>query len=366
MVVAMLPDEPFTLTDPGQSVVVERTFTTPCEIQAPMEPHGSVARWDGNRLTIWDTTQGVYSVQQGMAQAMGLPLLEIEGVEADDVIGTLARQAAEQGRAQYLDRQDFVHEHPLGAVRRATTETLAQPDETVEQPVPRPRVIDVDFGHGAHAKVGAVADLRVVKGEPAPVAAAGAGLGIEKDGVLVRDVVADVIQQHADAPVMSFAHDGAQRFEAAIPVTGWGDGATISGNVQRGRSPSGDAVRIVHRGSYETLPDSYRLLEAWMGARGLAAGDVSWEVYVSDPAQTPAERLETQVYALVAEDEAKLAAVMDLLDYINGTLFLSSKSLLRAFGFDRLRVFDLPPAGSTTCPPHTSPLPRAAPFAVGF
>jgi xanthine dehydrogenase YagR molybdenum-binding subunit len=58
-------------------VVVERTYRTACEIHAPMEPHGSVARWDGNRLTIWDTTQGVDSVQQGMARAMGLPLANV-------------------------------------------------------------------------------------------------------------------------------------------------------------------------------------------------------------------------------------------------------------------------------------------------
>jgi xanthine dehydrogenase YagR molybdenum-binding subunit len=58
-------------------VVVEHTFNTPYEIHAPMEPHGSVARWDGNRLTIWDTTQGVYSIQQGMAQALSLPLANV-------------------------------------------------------------------------------------------------------------------------------------------------------------------------------------------------------------------------------------------------------------------------------------------------
>jgi xanthine dehydrogenase YagR molybdenum-binding subunit len=58
-------------------VVVERTYRTKCEIHAPMEPHGSVARWDGNRLTIWDTTQGVYSVQEAMARAMGLPLANV-------------------------------------------------------------------------------------------------------------------------------------------------------------------------------------------------------------------------------------------------------------------------------------------------
>jgi xanthine dehydrogenase YagR molybdenum-binding subunit len=58
-------------------VVVERTYRTPCEIHAPMEPHGSVARWDGNRLTVWDTTQGVYSVQQSLARALGLPLAHV-------------------------------------------------------------------------------------------------------------------------------------------------------------------------------------------------------------------------------------------------------------------------------------------------
>ncbi len=58
-------------------VVVERSFRTPCEIQAPMEPHGSVARWDGNRLTVWDSTQGVYSVQEGLAQALGLPMANV-------------------------------------------------------------------------------------------------------------------------------------------------------------------------------------------------------------------------------------------------------------------------------------------------
>jgi len=58
-------------------VVVERTYRTKCEIHAPMEPHGSVARWDGNRLTIWDTTQGVFSVQEAVARAMRLPLANV-------------------------------------------------------------------------------------------------------------------------------------------------------------------------------------------------------------------------------------------------------------------------------------------------
>ncbi len=58
-------------------VVVERTFQTPCEIQAPMEPHGSVAKWDGNRLTVWDSTQGVYRIQEGLAENLGLPMANV-------------------------------------------------------------------------------------------------------------------------------------------------------------------------------------------------------------------------------------------------------------------------------------------------
>jgi CO/xanthine dehydrogenase Mo-binding subunit len=57
--------------------VVERTFRTSCEIHTPMEVHGSVARWDGNRLTVWDTTQGVFAMQSSLAEALGLPLANV-------------------------------------------------------------------------------------------------------------------------------------------------------------------------------------------------------------------------------------------------------------------------------------------------
>lgn len=51
-----------------------------------------------------------------IVNAMGLPLLVVEGVEADDVIGTLARQAAEQQRAVVIstgdkDMAQLVNEH---------------------------------------------------------------------------------------------------------------------------------------------------------------------------------------------------------------------------------------------------------------
>ncbi|HJW82280.1 MAG TPA: 5'-3' exonuclease H3TH domain-containing protein, partial [Acidiferrobacterales bacterium] len=41
-----------------------------------------------------------------IVRAMGLPLLMVEGVEADDVIGTLARQAAAEGRDTLISTGD--------------------------------------------------------------------------------------------------------------------------------------------------------------------------------------------------------------------------------------------------------------------
>ncbi len=55
-------------------VVLEETYTTPCELHTPMETFVSVARWDGDRLTVWDSTQGVFDRQTELAQALGLPL----------------------------------------------------------------------------------------------------------------------------------------------------------------------------------------------------------------------------------------------------------------------------------------------------
>lgn len=60
--------------------VVEGTYTTACEIHAPMEVHGSVVKWDGNRLTVWDSTQGVFAVQQQVAAALKLPLANVRVV----------------------------------------------------------------------------------------------------------------------------------------------------------------------------------------------------------------------------------------------------------------------------------------------
>ncbi|HEY2832079.1 MAG TPA: xanthine dehydrogenase family protein molybdopterin-binding subunit [Sporichthyaceae bacterium] len=53
-------------------VVVDATYSTPELHNQPMEPHTSTARWDGGRLTLWESTQGTTSVAADLAQLFGL------------------------------------------------------------------------------------------------------------------------------------------------------------------------------------------------------------------------------------------------------------------------------------------------------
>jgi xanthine dehydrogenase YagR molybdenum-binding subunit len=58
-------------------VVLEESYRTESELHTPMELHGCVVRWDGDRLTVWESTQGVYAVQSRIAEVLGLPLAHV-------------------------------------------------------------------------------------------------------------------------------------------------------------------------------------------------------------------------------------------------------------------------------------------------
>ena len=57
------PDENFS----SGAAKVDATYVTPMEHHNPMEPHATIARWDGDRLTIWTATQGISGAQSTLA-----------------------------------------------------------------------------------------------------------------------------------------------------------------------------------------------------------------------------------------------------------------------------------------------------------
>jgi CO/xanthine dehydrogenase Mo-binding subunit len=58
-------------------LVLEQTYRTECEIHTPLERHGCVAKWERDRLILWQSTQGVYRVQSQAASILGMPLSKV-------------------------------------------------------------------------------------------------------------------------------------------------------------------------------------------------------------------------------------------------------------------------------------------------
>jgi xanthine dehydrogenase YagR molybdenum-binding subunit len=64
--------------DPGRGLAgaahrQSLTYTTPMHHHNAMEPHATLAAWDGDRLTVHDSTQHVAGVRQTLARTFGMP-----------------------------------------------------------------------------------------------------------------------------------------------------------------------------------------------------------------------------------------------------------------------------------------------------
>jgi xanthine dehydrogenase YagR molybdenum-binding subunit len=57
----------------GAEVVVDARYSSPTHHHNPIEPHATTARWDGDRLTLHETAQGVNVTRSVVATAFGLP-----------------------------------------------------------------------------------------------------------------------------------------------------------------------------------------------------------------------------------------------------------------------------------------------------
>ena len=85
-----------------------------------------------------------------IVKAMGLPLLCVEGVEADDVIGTLAKQAGDKGRFTLIstgdkDMAQLVNDHVM--LINTMTDTLLDESGVIEiwcKTEPNYRLLGVD------------------------------------------------------------------------------------------------------------------------------------------------------------------------------------------------------------------------------
>ena len=51
---------------------IDAAYTTPMETHNPMEMHATIAAWDGDKVTLWDSTQNVYGVRGTIAKSLSI------------------------------------------------------------------------------------------------------------------------------------------------------------------------------------------------------------------------------------------------------------------------------------------------------
>jgi xanthine dehydrogenase YagR molybdenum-binding subunit len=56
------------------TVVVEGTYVTPIQNHNPMEPHATIAWWDGDKLSVYEATQYISGAKQTLARQFQIPL----------------------------------------------------------------------------------------------------------------------------------------------------------------------------------------------------------------------------------------------------------------------------------------------------
>src|SRR3712207_705552 len=89
-------------------VKLDETYTTPDESHAAMEPHATIAAWNGDKLTLWTSNQMIAWAKGSMAKILGIKAENVRVdspyigggfggklfIRADAVLAALAAKAA--------------------------------------------------------------------------------------------------------------------------------------------------------------------------------------------------------------------------------------------------------------------------------
>jgi xanthine dehydrogenase YagR molybdenum-binding subunit len=60
------------------TVKTDETYTTPVYHHNAMEPHSTIAQWEGDKLTVYDATQSVMDVKRLLSATLGIPAEKVQ------------------------------------------------------------------------------------------------------------------------------------------------------------------------------------------------------------------------------------------------------------------------------------------------
>ena len=62
-------------------VTITREYRTPVALHTALEPHGAVADWSAGRVTVYESTQGIFNTRSDLANAFDLPLTNVRVIK---------------------------------------------------------------------------------------------------------------------------------------------------------------------------------------------------------------------------------------------------------------------------------------------
>lgn len=165
----------------------------------------------------------------------------------------------------------------------AKMKQVAEALPNVDVSVAKVEVVDLSaapaYAIAAEAGVDAVSSTEVLTAAYGEILAFTSANGIEQAGPVYTRILGHAADKW--------------RFEASIPVTR--NDVAPTGRISATQTFGGKALRFEHIGSYDDLAKTHALAEAYLAVHKLTEVGSRYEIYVSDPANTPVEQLQTQI-----------------------------------------------------------------------
>jgi effector-binding domain-containing protein len=98
--------------------------------------------------------------------------------------------------------------------------------------------------------------------------------------------------------IFTATDDNGFEYQAAVPIAEAPKNPP-RGDIMMGQSPQGQALKFVHRGSYEDLDNTYEAITNYLDDKRMEAKDMFIEEYVTDPVSADPKKLVVNVYVLI-------------------------------------------------------------------
>ena len=95
--------------------------------------------------------------------------------------------------------------------------------------------------------------------------------------------------------IYTAANDTGFSFQAAVPI-GEAPKDPPKGDIAVGQSPAGKSLKFTHRGSYDSMDNTYEAITNYLDEKQLEAQDLFVEQYRTDLLKTPEDKLEIDIY----------------------------------------------------------------------